>query len=388
MDFTKNTYLKGRNMVTNLFETYSGDDNNNNNDDGLSLAAIVNDEKITQVELDSKYNKLPEQYQAMMTKEDLLDQMINEILLLEEAKDVRISDKEVDEVLEEMMLEGGVSKEELNATLAAQGITMKELKANYKKQLIINKFINDTLFQDLTVSDSEIEKYYEKNSEVFIAEEGQVRTSHILVATEKEAKEVYADVTTGKDFAEVAKEKSTGPRASVGGDLGFVKEGELVEEFATILFALDENEISQPVQTNYGWHVIKRENDEISLEEAHDQIENVLLSAKQQSVLETFIEQLKSSATITYSEEAKVTEKEVVETSLAECLKDSKLYIIKDSKFCEEQVKLLGKDIANINVIDCGVSECNVEGYPTWEINNEQYPGMKSTQELKELASC
>ena len=86
----------------------------------------------------------------------------------------------------------------------------------------------------------------------------EIRASHILVKTENEAKDLYSDISEGKiDFADAAMEKSLCPSGQVGGDLGFFGRGMMVRPFEEAAFALEKGEVSQPVQTQFGWHLIK-----------------------------------------------------------------------------------------------------------------------------------
>ena len=86
---------------------------------------------------------------------------------------------------------------------------------------------------------------------------GKIHASHILVKTEPEANVVLYDVTHGKLFEDVAKEKSICPSAKKGGDLGWFTKGRMVKEFEQAAFALKKGEISKPVKTQFGWHIIK-----------------------------------------------------------------------------------------------------------------------------------
>jgi peptidyl-prolyl cis-trans isomerase C len=100
-----------------------------------------------------------------------------------------------------------------------------------------------------------------KAYEVFVAENPpteQIRASHILVEAKENAQAIAEEVRGGGDFAEVARRESTGPSASAGGDLGYFEKGQMVPTFAEAAFALEADEVSDPVQTQFGWHVIKR----------------------------------------------------------------------------------------------------------------------------------
>lgn len=85
----------------------------------------------------------------------------------------------------------------------------------------------------------------------------EVRASHILVKTEDEAKHLYDEIIAGKSFAEAAEEVSLCPSGQNGGDLGFFSKGMMVKPFEDACFSMEVGEISQPVQTQFGWHLIQ-----------------------------------------------------------------------------------------------------------------------------------
>jgi len=93
-----------------------------------------------------------------------------------------------------------------------------------------------------------------------MGDEQEVRARHILVETEDQAKAIEADLKKGADFAELAKQKSKDPAAADGGDLGYFTKDQMVPEFADVAFKLDKGQISDPVHTQFGWHVIKVED--------------------------------------------------------------------------------------------------------------------------------
>lgn len=85
----------------------------------------------------------------------------------------------------------------------------------------------------------------------------EIRASHILVKTEEEAKKLYDEIKSGKEFAQIAQEVSLCPSGHNGGDLGFFGKGMMVKPFEDAAFDLEIGEISQPVQTQFGWHLIQ-----------------------------------------------------------------------------------------------------------------------------------
>ena len=107
-------------------------------------------------------------------------------------------------------------------------------------------------------TDDAMKKVYEEASKQ-ITGEVEVRARHILVETEDEAKAVVEELKKGADFAELAKKKSKDPGASDGGDLGFFTKEQMVPEFSAVAFAIEPGKISDPVKSQFGWHVIKVE---------------------------------------------------------------------------------------------------------------------------------
>jgi peptidyl-prolyl cis-trans isomerase C len=107
-------------------------------------------------------------------------------------------------------------------------------------------------------TDEAMKKVYEEAAKQ-ITGEVEVRARHILVETEDEAKAVIEELKKGADFAELAKKKSKDPGASDGGDLGFFTKDQMVPEFSAIAFTLEPGKISDPVKSQFGWHVIKVE---------------------------------------------------------------------------------------------------------------------------------
>jgi peptidyl-prolyl cis-trans isomerase C len=133
----------------------------------------------------------------------------------------------------------------------------------FKKRLTFtrNRLLMDSLLAakgKAATTDDAMKKVYEEASKQ-ISGEQEVHARHILVETEDEAKAVKAELDKGADFAELAKKKSKDPGASDGGDLGFFTKEQMVPEFSEVAFKLDPGKISDPVKSQFGWHIIKVE---------------------------------------------------------------------------------------------------------------------------------
>ncbi len=139
-----------------------------------------------------------------------------------------------------------------------------------------------------------------------MAAEQEVHARHILVATEEEAKEIEAELKKGADFATLAKEKSKDPSgAANGGDLGYFTKDQMVPEFAEAAFKLDKGQISDPVHTQFGWHIIKVEDKRTkptpTFEEVKPQLDNYVARRAQ----EELVDNLRKSAKIERLDQAR-----------------------------------------------------------------------------------
>lgn len=193
------------------------------------VLARIDGAEIRRSDLAIAAESLPPQYRQIpmqMLYAPLLNQLIDRKLLAQEADKAKIADQpEVQKRLatqrERVLQEAFLARE------IKDKITEQRLRAQYDK----------------TVKDG--------------AREDEVKASHILVESEADAKKLSADAKAGADFAALAKAKSKDPGAANGGDLGYFKRESMVPEFATAAFALKVGEISSPVKSPYGWHVIK-----------------------------------------------------------------------------------------------------------------------------------
>ena len=120
-------------------------------------------------------------------------------------------------------------------------------------------------------TDDAMKKVYEEASKQITGEQ-EVHARHILVETEDEAKAIEAELKKGADFAELAKKKSKDPGASDGGDLGFFTKDQMVPEFSAVAFALEPGKVSDPVKSQFGWHIIKVEEKRNRQAPAFDQV--------------------------------------------------------------------------------------------------------------------
>jgi len=267
------------------------------------VVAIVNGEIITKAQLDYNYNiSVPAGFRILVSKETFLNKSyIPQILLLQEAKKnrIEITNEEVQEQIDLLLLQNKLTLEEFEGQLAEDNLKLEDIKELFKTRLIISELMNTTIGSELEVTDTEVQQYYQNNIEEFTAQEGQIRAAHILLDTEELANEVLERLGEGEDFGYLARRESLDV-ASAGrdGDLGFFTKDQMIPEFGEAAFALEIGEVSDIVESQFGYHIIKRLPDTIPLEEVEDQIEQALLSGKQNAAMETYINQLRSKAEI------------------------------------------------------------------------------------------
>jgi peptidyl-prolyl cis-trans isomerase C len=138
------------------------------------------------------------------------------------------------------------------------------------------------------VTDAELRKVYDEAIGQMKAEP-EVRARHILVETEDEAKALVADLKKGADFAELAKTKSKDPGSADGGDLGYFTKDQMVPEFSEVAFKLEKGQLSDPVKSQFGWHVIKVEDKRArqppEFDKVKDQLENFVVRRQQTQLI-------------------------------------------------------------------------------------------------------
>jgi peptidyl-prolyl cis-trans isomerase C len=164
-----------------------------------------------------------------------------------------------------------------------------------------NKVLMEAILQkagEAAVTDDALHKVYDEAVKQ-MGNEQEVRARHILVATEDEAKQIEADLKNGADFATLAKQKSKDPSgAANGGDLGWFTKDQMVPEFAEVAFKLDKGQISDPVQTQFGWHIIQVVDKRIKPTPTFEEVKPQLVQYVARHGQEELVENLRKSAKI------------------------------------------------------------------------------------------
>ncbi len=277
------------------------------------VLAKVNAQEITEKDLNEMTNAYMQQSQKQEISDEERDALLQNLVqnaLLREAADERkieVTDEILDAQLQAMFQQYG-GEESFMSIVAQQGINFDEIKDGIAADLKGQLAAKDEIDKKLDLSDEELQAFYAENSEEIKTEES-FRASHILFSNEAEdakesAEKVLAELKAEGDFAEMAEKHSTCPSKAKGGDLGFFGKGQMVPEFEAAVIQLDTNEISELIETQFGFHIIQKsdhkEGKHLSFEEAKEQIKEVVTRGKSEVIVRELIEELTEKCEITY----------------------------------------------------------------------------------------
>ena len=213
------------------------------------------------------------------------------------------AEKFVDELVKKEMLYQEAKKKGFESNPDYQ----KKLE-DFKKLTLISLLLEKEIEDKAKVGDKDVKDYYDKHK-ADLTTNNQIRASHILVKSEEDAKKILDQVKKGGDFKKIAKEKSidTGS-AQNGGDLGFFSKGQMVPEFDKAAFSLKEGELSGPVKTQFGYHIIKvtgkKEGKAVEFDKVKDLLTQKVTAEKQKEAFDSYMEGLRKSYTVEKNKEA------------------------------------------------------------------------------------
>ncbi|WP_377191959.1 peptidylprolyl isomerase [Ruegeria meonggei] len=234
--------------------------------DASTVVARVNGDEITLGHVIATVATLPPQYQQV--EDDVL----------------------YDFIIEQLIQQQLLGQEQDNLT-KLNALALENESRSLRAVQTVNALVGDA------VTDDAIQAAYDAQFAEFQGAD-EYNASHILVESEEEANEIKAQLDDGADFAEMAKEKSTGPSGPNGGELGWFGAGRMVPEFETAVIGLEKDQVSDPVKTQFGWHVIVLNDKRKSEAPALDIVREELAQTLQQEAIQTRIDELTQQAQI------------------------------------------------------------------------------------------
>jgi len=229
------------------------------------------------------------------------------------ARKVTIPDAEVDQRIAEIAKQFQ-SEEVFKQMLAAQQVTIEKFRADQREDLAINKMLGDALKDKVAATPAQIDEFYKQNPDRFKQGE-RVRASHILIAVPQgadavtktqartKAEGLLKQVKAGGDFAKLAKENSQDPGSAIqGGDLGYFQPGQMVPEFNEVAFKLAPGTVSDLVETQFGFHIIKVVEKQtartVPLDEVRPQLTQFLENQNRQRETQAFVAGLRAKGKV------------------------------------------------------------------------------------------
>lgn len=249
---------------------------------GGPVIAKVDKADITKDDFIKEVGRIPEwarqQFQGDEGKDKFLDELIKRELIYQHALKMKL-DKD---------------PEYLDKTREFEKMTLVSL--------VLKKEVEDKA----AVDDAEVKSFYDKNADKFTIGT-ELRASHILVETEKEAKDIHARIKKGESFGDLAKKYSKDRgSADKGGDVGYFTRGKMVPEFENAAASLKPGEVSEPVKTRFGYHIIKlteiKQGNRASFEQSAESIHRQLLGEKRKNLFDTYVEKLKKDMKVVKNE--------------------------------------------------------------------------------------
>jgi parvulin-like peptidyl-prolyl isomerase len=290
------------------------------------IVAVVNRKVITQYQLQQAEKSFLQETSdseetGQPTREKVLNSLIEQELIRQaaEKEEILVSEDDLNAALDDIKQRNNLlTDDQLKTALGREGKTWEAFVKEIREQIKTAKLVNREVYSKVEVSENEIETYYQTHLTLFKQSPPTVRVRHILLklsenADESEIQRVKAkaeqlvqQLRAGADFVALAKQYSEDPSSQSGGELGVFKQGELAAPF-DIAFDMNVGEISDPVRSAYGFHIInvqeKQSGDQITYETAKPKIRQKLFEEQSQELYQKWIANLKDKAYIEISKE-------------------------------------------------------------------------------------
>lgn len=275
---------------------------------GDDTLAKINGKTISISQFNEDYNVMKNSYEAQygpdvlmnsaedgrtiseVLKENIVEKLVMEEIIIQKAQkqNIVVTEEELEEHLQSFKeMVGG--DEGFNEFLESYGITREYFESGRKKELTFNKY-KEKYLEELNVTDKELEEFFNEQKE----KNETIVASHILVEDEDEARQILEQIKSGADFSEMASEKSIDPgSAARGGDLGYFGKGQMVPEFEAAAFALNVGEMSDLVETQFGYHIIKIQEESVENYFKEVKFDEKLETLREEAKVEIFMKNIK-----------------------------------------------------------------------------------------------
>lgn len=242
----------------------------------------------------------PQEEKALKNlKQALLDQLIEKRLILREARQmgITVSDDELEETF--ATIKGSYPQGGFDEVVPDEA-TLRRWKERLHQRLVIEKVINRISQIASPIDEDVLRKYYEEHRSEFMIP-AQVRVRQIVTKERSDAERLLSRLKKGASFEELAKRHSIAPEAEMGGDLGFFGRGDMPEEF-DVVFSLQAGEMSDIVQSPYGYHIFqvmaKQGQSESNFAEVKDRIREIIVREEEGKVFQSWLQKVKKKAHI------------------------------------------------------------------------------------------
>ena len=251
--------------------------------------------------------------QRPQLERQVLDGLITRTILEQEAEqlDISVGDERFSETLDQFKQQFP-DEQGYQTALDQQGFTEEEFETELRRQMVIEELIRSQVYDQVAVSEQEMRTFYDDNPQYF-QQDDQVAARHIIFTTEgveeseraalqEELEEIRQEIEDGADFGEMAREHSQGPSAPNGGDLGTFGRGQMVPEFEQAAFELEVGELSQVIETQFGYHILQVTErvpaQTQSYEEAEERIRQFLTEEERNQGAQEYVADLRQESEV------------------------------------------------------------------------------------------
>ena len=287
-------------------------------------AAVVNGEAITMDEFNGgvlvvqksilEKGKPLNCAQIVSVQKEVVESLIRREIIHQESRKAGIKidkkdiTKEIDAIKKQFL-----SDAEYKNELVRRNLSEDVLRGQLERNLLISKYVEQQFLKKVKVTDADVKAYYESHLSL-LKQPLQVRVSHILIQADskseasrkqearRKAEQILKELKKGRDFNAIAREQSDGPTRTSGGDLGYIRRGQLEKQFESVVFNLKKDEVSDVIETNYGFHLFKvtdrKPESIVAFDNVKEQIKQLLLQEKAKKEADEYARKLREKSDV------------------------------------------------------------------------------------------